>query len=179
MKDKDKENEQLRQVCAQMEEQLSVSKKEARECLNEHDVVIKANFNIAQELRRVNGELQETRMKCTELENTVERARTLLDRNKANSDHIVKQWKLAVKEKKKLQRDIPGIVQSRDEAIQRNLSTLAQLDRVREERDRLAMRFRKTDGNGNFSDASDTNCSTTECQFCTESVGSTSGVSTT
>lgn len=51
-----------------MESQLSASKKEAKDCLNEHDVVLKANFNIAQELRRVNGELKETQMKCTELE---------------------------------------------------------------------------------------------------------------
>ena len=41
-----------------MESQLSASKREASECLNEHDVVLKANFNIAQELRRVNGELK-------------------------------------------------------------------------------------------------------------------------
>lgn len=41
-----------------MESQLSLSKKETQDCLNEHDVVLKANFNIAQELRRVDGELK-------------------------------------------------------------------------------------------------------------------------
>jgi hypothetical protein len=41
-----------------MESQISASKKEASDCLTEHDVVLKANFNIAQELRRVNGELK-------------------------------------------------------------------------------------------------------------------------
>jgi hypothetical protein len=41
-----------------MESQLSASKKEAKDCINEHDVVLKANFNIAQELRRVNADLK-------------------------------------------------------------------------------------------------------------------------
>ena len=89
----------------------------------------------------------------------------------------MKQWKYAVKEKKKLQRDISGVVMSRDEAIQRNLSTLSQLDRVKDERDKLARRARSVDQNGNYSDASDTQCKLADCQFCTESVTSPQGVS--
>ena len=58
MKEKEQTNNELQQRCIGMESQLSASKKEAKDCLNEHDVVLKANFNIAQELRRVNGELK-------------------------------------------------------------------------------------------------------------------------
>lgn len=58
VKEKEQANNELKQRCIQMESQISVSKKEANDCLNEHDIVLKANFNIAQELRRVNGELK-------------------------------------------------------------------------------------------------------------------------
>ena len=65
---------------------------------------------------------------------------------------------------------------SRDEAIQRNLSTLSQLDRVKDERDKLARRVRSVDQNGNYSDASDTQCNLADCQFCTETSTSPHGV---
>ena len=176
MREKERANQDFQEQCTKMEEQLSQSKKEAKDFTNEHDVILKANFNIAQELRRVNSELNECRVKCAELASSVGKAETLLERNKANNEHIVKQWKYAVKEKKKLQREIPGIVQSRDEAIQRNLSTLSQLDRVREERDKLSRRLKDMDGNGNMSDVSDIHCSLAGCQFCTDSASSTNGV---
>ena len=120
--------------------------------------------------------LKETQAKCTELEDSIQKAQTSLERSKATNEHIVKQWKYAVKEKKKLQRDISNIVMSRDEAIQRNLSTLSQLDRVKDERDRLARRVRSADHNGNYSEASDAQCSLADCQFCTESSYSPAGV---
>ena len=82
-----------------------------------------------------------------------------------------------MKEKKKLQRDISSIVVSRDEAIQRNLSTLSQLDRVKDERDRLARKVKNVDVNGNYSDASDSQCNMADCQFCTEPITSSHGVS--
>ena len=116
-------------------------------------------------------------MKCSELEGAIQKAQTLLERSKATNEHIVKQWKYAVKEKKKLQRDISSIVVSRDEAIQRNLSTLSQLDRVKDERDRLARKVKNVDVNGNYSDASDSQCNVADCQFCTEPITSSHGVS--
>ena len=174
VKEKEQTNNELQQRCIQMENQLSSSKKEASDCLNEHDAVLKANYNIAQELRRVNGELKETQAKCTGLEDSVQKSQTLLERSKATNEHIVKQWKYAVKEKKKLQRDISNIVMSRDEAIQRNLSTLSQLDRVKDERDRLSRRVRSVDQNENYSEASDAQC-LADCQFCTESSYSPAG----
>ena len=116
-------------------------------------------------------------MKCSELEGAIQKAQTLLERSKATNEHIVKQWKYAVKEKKKLQRDISSIVVSRDEAIQRNLSTLSQLDRVKDERDRLARKVKNVDVNGNYSDTSDSQCNLADCQFCTETITSSHGVS--
>jgi hypothetical protein len=110
------------------------------------------------------------------LEAAIQKAQTLLERSKVTNEHIVKQWKYAVKEKKKLQRDITSIVMSRDEAIQRNLSTLSQLDRVKDERDKLSRRVRSVDQNGNYSDASDTQCNLADCQFCTETSTSPHGV---
>ena len=120
--------------------------------------------------------LKETQAKCAELEDAIQKTQTLLERSKATNEHIVKQWKYAVKEKKKLQRDISNIVMSRDEAIQRNLSTLSQLDRVKDERDRLARRARNADQNGNYSESSDAQCNLADCQFCTESSFSPQGV---
>jgi hypothetical protein len=64
VKENEQTNNELQQRCIQMESQLSSSKKEASDCLSEHDVVLKANFNIAQELRRVNGELKVNTMTC-------------------------------------------------------------------------------------------------------------------
>ena len=157
----------MSEECNNLREQLTVCRKERKDSMLELDSVLKANYDIGQELRRVTSELTTLQQKHGEQESNIETLNQQLSNYKQERDHAVVQWKTSVKERKKLHREINSVTRARDDAIQKCFSVTAQVDKLKEEKHRLQIQLDnivKRDGDGVIDDSLP--CALQDCKFC-------------
>ena len=156
-----------------LQEQVHVSRKERRESIVDQESIIKGKYEKAESLRRVSTELSKAQQRCIEMDAKVTSLSDKAEGYRRERDHAKEQWRQSVKERKRLHREIANVIQARDEAIQKCFSTAEQLDKLKEEHNRLLNRLAKTGLNATNSSELSMPCSLKECKFCgDESTGS-------
>ena len=159
--------EQLTEEYSDLHEQLHVTRKERIETISEHDTLLKEKYLKEQELRKTNTELTKAQQRCIEFESKLATLAEKSDNYKKERDHAKEQWRHSVKERKKMQRETAVVKQARDEAIQKCFSTAEQLDKLKEEYNRMLNRLART-GISQYSSELSIPCSLKECKLCEE-----------
>ncbi|EDO46339.1 predicted protein [Nematostella vectensis] len=123
---------------------------------------------LEQQLQKTQTELAKAQQRCLELDAKLTSITEKSDTYHKERDHAKEQWRHSVKERKKLHREMAATVQARDEAIQKCFSTAEQLDKLKEDYNRLLNRLART---GIASGSESSTCSLKDCQFCSDSFG--------
>ena len=149
-----------------LSEQVEVTKQVQDDSMAEQDVILRDRFGNSDSVRKLSTELTKSQQRNIEMDARVTSLEEKSETYKRERDHAKEQWRQSVKERKKLHREIAGIVQARDEAIQKCFSTAEQLEKLKEEYNHLLNRLAKTGLSANNSSELSIPCSLKECKFC-------------
>lgn len=166
LKQKDEALEQIREESSMLSEQVEVSREESSEVIIEDDALLRDKFEKQASVRKLSTELTKSQQRNIEMDARVTALEEKSDTYRKERDHAKEQWRQSVKERKKLHREIAGIVQARDEAIQKCFSTAEQLEKLKEGYNHLLNRLAKTGLSANNSSELSIPCSLKECKFC-------------
>ena len=168
LKRKDDALEKIKQETSLLSEQIEVKRQGNRNTMDDYDASLKEKCEQEETIRKLTVELTKSQQRCIEMDARVTSLEEKVDTFKRERDHAKEQWRQSVKERKRLHREIAGIVQARDEAIQKCFSTAEQHEKLKEEYNHLLERLAKTGLNTSNSSELSIPCSLKDCRFCAD-----------
>ena len=163
MKQEMDSREKLLEDFAVLNEQLNSTERERIDSMVEHDNITKYRLEREQLLQKTKTELTKAQQRCLELDAKLTTVTEKSESLRKERDHAKEQWRVVVKERKKLQREIASTVLARDQAIQKCFSTNEDLGKMKESYNRLLNRLASA---GQASSDSVSTCSSKDCHFC-------------